>query len=149
MAKLMIKRTRHWSGRFVPYSIVINGEKRATIRAGQTQSLELEDGIYHMQVTGRFSASNIDSFEATHGRFFQYEVGSDVDMLLALRSVLLYPALLVVLYFIDRLIDWDYFLLLSLIVLIGFRLVDKFLKKKDTQSQAEQQKYYIYLRQIK
>ena len=149
MTKLRIKRTRQWSGLFVSYDLLVNGISRFTIASGQQIELELEDGIYSLQVAGKISFSNFETFEASHGRFFHYEVGTDVDMFQTFISMGKYPVILLALYFIDRLINWDYFLLSAIMLLIVYRLVDKFFKNKQPQPQAEQEKYYIYLRQIK
>ncbi|MBK7173609.1 MAG: hypothetical protein IPH84_10345 [Bacteroidales bacterium] len=149
MAKISIQRTRHLSGYFIPYSLYLNGRNYGLIKSGSRMDFELEDGNYSLQASSKFSNSNVVNLECSHGKFFHLELGSDVDMLENIVSIVKYPALLVALYFIDKLVNWNYFLLVSIILLIIYHLVDKYLKKQKPEQEAKNEKYYIYLREIK
>jgi hypothetical protein len=148
MAKISIHRTRHLSGYFIPYSLYLNGKIHGSIKSGQKVDIELDDGNFSIQASSKISNSNVINIESSHGRFFQYELGSDVNMFENIVAIIKYPAILAALYFIDKLVKWDYFLLVSIIVIIIYQLVNKYLKKKVPEQQAKIEKYYIYLREI-
>lgn len=149
MAKVTVRRTKDWSYRFVPVKIAINNQVAGSLKAGGTVDFELEDGEYDIQAFFWRTGSNSLSFEARHGGYFLFEIGSDVNMLKNILAIIKHPAILISLYYIDKLVNWDYFLLFGLLGYIGWELVDNFRKKARQKTHTEPDKYYIYLREIK
>ncbi|MBK7212381.1 MAG: hypothetical protein IPH88_03575 [Bacteroidales bacterium] len=149
MAKVTVRRTKDWSYRFVPIKVAFNNQVAGSLKAGESVDFELEDGEYGIQAYFWRTGSNSLNFEARHGRFFLFEIGSDVNMLRNILAIVKHPAILIALYFIDKLLTWDYFLLFGILGYIVWELVDNFRKKAERKAHTEPDKYYIYLREIK
>lgn len=148
MAKIKVDRTRQWSYFFVPISLHLDGKLLGRVRSGTTAEFEVEDGNHVLQASFLSTYSNILQFESSHGRFFHFQLGSDVNMSKNLWLIVKHPLVLVALYFLDKLINWDYFLLVALLAYIAYEIVDNKRKKREQKNKPEPDKYYIYLREI-
>jgi hypothetical protein len=148
MAKVKIDRTIQGSFYFVPIQVLLDGKRIGSIRSGRSFEFEVPNGVHSLQATFLMSRSNIQHFEASHGNFTHYSLGSDVNMLKNIWMIVKHPLILLSLYLIDKQIHWDYFLLFSLIAYLLYELVENKRKKRQRVDQPEPDKYYIYLREI-
>jgi hypothetical protein len=149
MAKIFIKRTKQWSFGLVPIKILLDGKEIAKIKSGGSCEFTVEEGHHLMQAVFFRTGSNVHEFNATFSSLLYFELGSDVNMLKNLILILKHPLILVSLYFLDKLINWDYFLLFSLLGYLSYELFLSAYRKKQRKLQPEKESYYIYLREVK
>lgn len=89
MAKLIVARPRQYVDMLRRYKILVDGERAATIRRGETVELELPPGRHEITARIDWGRSNPVAIQAGEGESHCLEVGSNANgrLLLAILYV--------------------------------------------------------------
>jgi len=145
---IIVSRTTQFSNKFVPIGIYIDGEKVGSLRDGQQSEFRLSSGEHTIQARVNISASNSISFNSDGKQVIHFVLGSNVNVIKNILIALSHPALLIALFLLDKVINWDYFLVSALSVFILYEALTYLSRRRKSKNLSESEKYYLYLRRL-
>lgn len=145
---ILITRTTQFSNKFVPIQIHIDGQQSGSLVDGERSEFRIPSGEHTIQAKLNISTSNILEFTISDNQIIEFELGSTVNVVKNILIALSHPALLVVLYMLDKIIGWDYFLLTGLIAFLGFEAWMYIARRRKKTSNPEAEKHYLYLKRV-
>jgi len=143
---IIISRTSQFSNKFVPIHIYIDGQKAGSLRDGERAEFRVVAGEHTLQAKVNISASNPIQFEIGDKRNIDFELGSNINVMKNVLIALSHPALLMALFFADKIIKWDYFLVFGMLAFLAFETWSYILRKRKNSITPENEKYYLYLK---
>lgn len=78
IARVVIRRPKQWGDRLRGYSIMIDGDKTETIRAGEEKWLEVGAGAHEVRCQIDWCGSNTVRFDLAGGDVAAFEVRTNV-----------------------------------------------------------------------
>lgn len=145
---VIIQRKPSFSNSTAKYSVYLNGEKAATLSEGERAELNVPDGSHSLQVKLNISESNIITFETNDQQPIHFETGSNINVLKNILNSLLHPAILVSIFFLNKIIPYKYFIVYALLAYIAFEIYTYIKRKRRNKILDETEKYYLYLKLI-
>lgn len=143
---ITIRRKSSFSNKYANFNIYLDGNKIGTIKDGGRVEFNIEPGKHTLQTTLNISASNSIDFEIDENKFKAFETGSNVNIKKNILTALMHPAILIGIFLIDRIINYNYFIVYALIAYIGYEIYTYIERKRKNKKMLEHEKYYIYLK---
>ena len=145
---IVVSRTSQISNKFIPIQILIDGQQTGSLVDGERSEFRTPSGVHTIQAKLNISTSNTLEFTISDNQIIEFELGSTVNVLKNILIALSHPALLVVLYLLDKIIGWDYFLLTGLIAFLGFEAWMLSVRRRKTAPNQAVEKHYLYIKRV-
>jgi hypothetical protein len=145
---VIISRTSQISNKFVPIQIYIDGVNVGSLTDGERAEFRVTPGEHVLEAKLNISVSNVLKFEAPNNRNIEFELGSNVNVMKNVLIMISHPAILISLYFLDKIIKWDYFLLFGFLVYLTFEAWVYFVQRKKNKATPAKEIHYLYLKPV-
>lgn len=145
---VIISRTSQISNKFVPIQIYIDEVNVGSLSDGERAEFRVTPGEHVLEAKLNISVSNVLKFEAPNSRNIEFELGSNVNVMKNVLIMISHPAILISLYFLDKIIKWDYFLLFGFLAYLTFEAWVYFVQRKKNKSTPAKEIHYLYLKPV-
>ncbi len=145
---IIISRTSQFSNKFVPISIYVDGQHIGSLSDGERSEFRLAAGEHTMHARVTVSISNSIVFNLKDNQNINFELGSNVNVGKNMLLALSHPAILIGLYYLDKIIGWDYFLLWGVLAYLAFEAWLYISNRRKAKLVSETEKHYLYLKQL-
>lgn len=145
---MIVNRTSQFSNRFVPIAIIVDGIKIGSVSYGERSEFSLIPGLHTIQAELKISKSNSIEFQLFEGKNIEFELGSNISLGKNILLALLHPAMIFAILILDKIINSDIFLVSAFSLFLVYEVWFYVKRKQKSKLVPEDQKYYIYLKEI-
>lgn len=145
---IIVSRTSQFSNKFVALDLYIDRLKVGSLSDGERCEFRADPGSHTMQARVNISVSNEVQFDVKENKNIEFELGSNINVMKNMLLALSHPFLLLALFMLDRILNWDYFLLFGLIVFLAYEAWVYYSRRHKAGAVPDTEKNYLYLRQV-